>query len=346
MKLLLFNARTPETNRAYKASQEVWRAYCEVYGVEVLDGDQRTLVTYVAFLFQESEIKYSTVKTRLAAVKALHESHLCFKPRGPMSVLTNVLKGFRRLRDRKFASEPLTLGIIKKIVKTYPKDELRDTVECVLAVGFWGLFRVGELVATKSNRASKHTMLMQNVSWRTRNHRVVSMVVRLPTCKSNKFGDKIHRVVMTCTCKVGLCPVHLTWKLLKTYSGKVVRGPVFRWADDTFVTGGELNKLIKKGCRELKLPVKKFSAKCLRSGGASYMEQNGMALRMIQKLGRWSEGSKTFQNFYSKAIVGTIEAFLERHMAQVSEPRARVHMAGVTRTSNPSTTSSERRRRG
>ena len=58
------------------------------------------------------------------------------------------------------------------------------------------------------------------------------------------------------------------------------------------------------------------------------MELANIPIRVIQKMGRWSAESKTFQRFYSKMDIQETEAFLERHLAEVDSGNSRVPLPG------------------
>ena len=321
---LIGRARADSTKKTYKYARKPFLAFCKRFGYDEFDVRERTLLYFVAFQFKTTTIKWPTMKVQVAAVKAMWLTEGLDNVRREMPALSDAMKGFRRERDEPSNTQPLRLRHLTNMVALLDKESGSAVMACALVVGVFAMLRVGELVSASPSRRWIHTISRENISWRGRDGRLHSAVIRLPTSKSNQFKDKLHRVVIVCTCRLGVCGLHRLWHYLMFQSNVIKTGPVFRDMRGNFLSCRKLNECIRRLTRELGLDPTLYSGRSLRIAGASYMELANIPIRVIQKMGRWSAESKTFQRFYSKMDIQETEAFLERHLAEVDSGNSRV----------------------
>ena len=171
----------------------------------------------------------------------------------------------------------------------------------ILSVGHFFGGRVGEC-ASKSTKDWHKLVNVNDVLLIKEGHDLKAININFRFAKNNKDGYYSGKVEAICSCKAGVCPVHIIARYLQ------IRWNVFgpnRNGDPLLLTSKGLpvrqqhvNNLIKSLARDLHLDPTVYSSHSLRAGRATDLAKAFKPTWFIKKWGRWR--SNCWEDFYAK----------------------------------------------
>ena len=150
---------------------------------------------------------------------------------------------------------------------------------CCLA--FFGFLQASEFTApSPSNYLPGCTLLVSDINIDIDSN----LYVRIKMSKVDPFRQ--GHVLLIAPTNTPLCAVSAMWFFLQCRGNSP--GPLFKFADCTFLTRNKLNFFMKSWLSPLHLDTNRFSSHSFRIGAASTAAVAGLPSWLIQALGRWS----------------------------------------------------------
>ena len=183
-------------------------------------------------------------------------------------------------------SEKLLELILMEINRIYKKQIFLETMyKALLAIGFYGLFRIGELTQ------SPHVMKACNVHLANNKRKMLIVLYSSKTHGKDMRPQKIRITGKDMNNDLHyrhFCP----FALLQNYLN--LRGPyndeneqLFIFSDGTPVLPDHVRKILRKCLENLNLNEKLYNCQSLRIGRATQLEKLGFSISEIRQIGRW-----------------------------------------------------------
>ena len=134
-----------------------------------------------------------------------------------------------------------------------------------------------------------------------RKGKLISLIIDFRKHKTNKLGIYSGKVEAICSCKTGICPVHIIDKYMRwreSEYGPAIKSPLLLRLDNRPIPQHHVNFLIKNLVIKMGLDPKLYSSHTLRSGRATDLARALKPAWFIKKWGRWR--SDCWQDFYAK----------------------------------------------
>lgn len=199
-----------------------------------------------------------------------------------MDGLCYTLKGIKRIQGNSFGRPPrapFTIQLIHSLLHHLKgKHSWRDFIMLKTAVllAFFGLLRASEYLSShKHHHDPSITLLVGDVRVHQNSSHIILTIKKSKTDPFRK-GCAIKIWANHTT----LCPVQALLGLLALHPGQ---GPLFMFADGSYLTRRSLSDIIKKHFGTTNLNTHSF-----RIGGASAAHAAGVPDSTIQALGRWA----------------------------------------------------------
>jgi hypothetical protein len=182
------------------------------------------------------------------------------------------------------------LAKINKFLRKNFKKSDRQALWTCMTVAFFGSFRMGELVAGKSDSFDKTSTLLWKDVQKHKNH----LVINLKNAKSGQYAEAVYLFPFPIK---SLCPVHALLKLERNQKKNrswEEKMPVFRLKNGSNITKQFLNSLLKK---ILSTEKHNISCKSFRCGIPSSLGNSPEIAndQHIKGWGRWN--SKSFLRY-------------------------------------------------
>ena len=259
------------------------------------------LQTFVGWCLEE-HFKGSTITQYVSNVRSLHRDQHLTMDNSDWPFLSQVIKGHDNTSAPIPGRVPMTPELLLEFKKKLSKSRLsipdRRLVWVVATALFQGSFRVGELLApSKTKYCPQSTLRSRDVKLTTckiegKNVDMLMISLRRPKeVKGSKHEVKVEVFDLGEECFYS-CPV--AWKKWRASSKLELEEelPVFRWEDGSFITAGELNKLLKDFLAD-KVPYEEgiVATHSFRAGIVSVMGVLGYTDEEIMRQGRWRSSS-------------------------------------------------------
>ena len=235
------------------------------------------------------QFSVNTARTYISALSSVHK----FKGIQDCTnhfIIQKMLSGMSKTNSPRDTRQPITFNLLHIIIANLPNVCLSTYETClfsaVFQVAFFGFFRVGELVETKSGRPG----IMKSDVTLLKDPGRVNFNLR------HSKGDRSrHGVLVTLTALPNhrLCPVramehYFTIRPVEPHAA-------FVHFDHTNLTRYQFQAVLKKTLVYSGLPSDNFKSHSFRIGAATSAALNGVDAEIIQKLGRW--GSNCYLSY-------------------------------------------------
>lgn len=269
------------TFRTYESGLRQYRSFCSWYNLVAFPLSESTLELFVCSMARR--LAFSSIKVYLCSVQ-FHATLNGDNTRiSDMSHLYYVLRGIRisigssRSRPRRL---PITIRQLNTLVDyIHAHYSFFDALmlHAAVSLAFFGLLRSAEYTSPSTSRASANGLCRKDISFSNN-----ILMVHIRGSKTDPFKNGI-------TIRIGpnfskVCPVLAMSRFLSVSSSP--NGPVFRFADGTFLTRSFLSSLLSSCFPETSINTHSF-----RIGGASTAASVGIPDSIIQTLGRWASNA-------------------------------------------------------
>ncbi|XP_077779000.1 uncharacterized protein LOC144326338 [Podarcis muralis] len=240
-----------------------------------------------------------TLKIHVAAIsffcKAMFSSDLCSD-----FLIRRAIEGWGRLQPpRAEGRKPVSYGLLSQIrIKLrsicWTKFEAR-LFSAAYAISFFGVFRVGEVVAEVTASGSTRGLLMENMQMSE-----ASMTVRIRQSKTDQAG-KGSLVKLTASVQQGPCPVKDTRQYL--YLRPPGPGPLLVHEDGSRLMRHQFTRVLCKAIDACGLSSQDYAAHSFRIGAATTAAHLGLPADRIKEMSRWkSDAYKGYIHIFRKSV--------------------------------------------
>lgn len=301
-------ANRPGTRSNLKTQVSAYYTFCELYGLNEFTTDRRQLTRFAVYLHKIKNLKPDTINNYLAGVKTLYALKECPLPQQESYIHKNVLKGIKSRnktpRRKAEAITPNTLKLISEQVDT--SDYLELVAWVATLIGFYCLLRASNLTSRSVAAFNNSENLLRQ-------------------------DFRMHSKLLL---------VHIKWTKTLQYREKKLLIPVIPFADDDIDAVKWFKHMIatipapptapafavptKKGLapltyRQLAAKLRKWTelanlnpnthtCHCLRRGGASWLDEQGVPESVIAVLGDWRTNS--FKEYIDSALNTRMKAMV------------------------------------
>ena len=271
-------AHQQNTHKVYDHAGQLFLTFLHHYNLALFTLVAANLVDFAALL-SISGFAPSTITTYISGVRH-NLRRLSLLDFTNNRLLSMVLKGANRSDGRADVRLPILFDLLKDMCRALQFTTLSLYDYCMykalLALGFFGLFRPGELML------SQHAILIENVFLLPNAVRVVLLTSK----SSRKFPQPVDVPIQE-----SCCPKAMLWQFLQIRPPS--RGQLYIHQDGSPVTYNNLVQIFKGLCAFLNLPPGQFTPHSLHIGGTTHLFSLGKSKIFIQSFGRWSSDCYT-----------------------------------------------------
>lgn len=295
---------------SYVCSWRNFSGFCKIRRRQsFIPVDSTLLCEYVIFLFDQSELQYTTILSYLSALRKLHKLNRLDDSMFDCPRLKETMLGILHESTLNKAVDPdrkyrcvLTWEVLKifghSLFKSSDIEQLDKQVIWTLSLfAFFGACRGGELLSKSINSFDPFRVISwSKVRRMSDNHILVDLVVP-------KTSEKPEGVVVDIFAFTGdkvMCPIHncdVLIEMVKHHRGLALEDPVFVMYSGKLFTPAHMNDLMKKFLNPY-FPDAEFSSHSFRSALPSHMAANPeiFSAEDAKLGGRWgSEAVKRYQ---------------------------------------------------
>jgi hypothetical protein len=283
--ILAHNGLAQTTRDGTDAAWRWWTRFCACTDSDPIsfhgEEAEAMLSFFLAFCFPK--LAYSSVKTYMASItRRLRDLGRPINV-SSMHLYQRVLRGYKRAKPpRSRARLPITPLLLHDIRRRNSQPtSVCDTIRWALVViGVYGLFRLGELTATRHARSR---IRVADVKFVSSSHATIF----LSHSKTDHFrrGVEVHLFAnSSLSCPLRQLKRVAQWHVTK---GHAHNTPFFCDISGAAFTDGDMRKFIKKKVASIGLDESKFSGHSLRKGGAQALHNAGVSIYDIKTAGRW-----------------------------------------------------------
>lgn len=307
MERLLQDAHRPGTHNNLKTQVSIYYKFCDTYNLEALPADTQQLTRFAVYLHMR-KLKPETINNYLSGVRTLHGLAGLRVPQTESLIHQMVLKGIRsRNKIPKKQAEAITPQVLKMIFQCV---DLSDSLELVawvaVLIGFHCLLRASNLTARTVSafnpqenllrqdfRMHRH-MLLAHIKWtKTLQYREKKLLIPVIP-----FADEQINAVRWFQFMVDKIPAPSNAPAFSVPSKKGLLPLTYR----------QLSSKLKKWTQACSLDSSKFTSHCLRRGGASWLDEQGVPESVIAVLGDWR--TNAFKNYIDSALSTRMRAMI------------------------------------
>ena len=291
-----YHALVKQTRNTYEVGVRKYLRFCAQCHVCPFPLREAVLEMFATFLARA--VGYRSIKTYLQGVQA-HNFDLGFtQPLVFFPRLTFLLRGIRRCLGAKHTRSvrvPVSLGGVARVVEfVWRSMSTFDAamLTAALLTAFFGMLWSSEYCSPSPRSFStRATLLREDLS--LDRHKCLALI-HIKISKTDPFmsGVRVRIAATGCT----LCP-YRALRLFLRFRGHA-RGPLFVFADGSFLTRDFVAALLKRA-----LPEINVNTHSLRRGGASALAASGHSAYTIQLLGRWYSSAFTRYIEFDDAFV-------------------------------------------
>ena len=253
---------------------------------------EQRVTLYVAFLIEKG-LQSSTVKSYISAIKRIliDDSY----PWEDKKILLNSLtRSCRLINDRVQTRLPITCGLlelvlfeIQRIFNESNQEYLESLYKALFILGYYGLFRVGELTL------SPHVIKAKNIHMAKNKDKILVVLYSSKTHGKESRPQKV-KIVANHTEKSGayaqrhFCPFKVMREFL-AFRGSYEddQEPLFVYRDRSPVTAKGAREVLKTSLMRLNLDYTVYNVHSLRIGRTSDLVKFNYPISEVKLMGRW-----------------------------------------------------------
>lgn len=294
------------TRHTYTTGVTQWENFCRENQFQPYPAPEYHLFLFVASLSLRS-CSYGTAKTYLAGISFAHELRGLRISIKNMSVVQRALQGLRHNSVPSESRLPITIDILQSLHYSLAGSPLsafsKLSIWACFTVAFFGFFRIGELLPSRSGNHILTTDVSLSVS---------GLSIHLRKCKTDQSGKgSLVRISpsMSHICAVRAMEAYLPYRL-----SRFPHGPVFVKDDGHTLTPGLLNHHLKTLLASAGVNAQRYSSHSFRAGAATTAAEMGVPDWLIKALGRWS--SEAYQIYITTphSVISEIPRVLCRNL--------------------------------
>ena len=240
------------------------------------------LSLFIAYMFQN---QYAP-STALTYVSALGYSHRLAGYPDPTKVfwVLEMLKGYKKLGARIDTRLPITLSILRNILRQVPAlcSSAYEThlFTAMCSTAFFAFLRIGEITVCSRSPSVLH--IGQVVKMVEPSGFIAGLKI---TFHDFKHSYNQRPVVLTLSRRSDICPVQNLLEYLSVRG--LTDGPLFRMPSGSAVPRTSFTKFLSMLFRGCGLDTMKYKGHSFRIGAATFAAECGFSDAQIRAMGRW-----------------------------------------------------------
>ena len=252
------------------------------------------ILIFINFSHFEKRHAASSTEAYLSALKMYHVFRFGSADQFDVPIVKKVLIGLKNKEAVTFKSKSHRLSMSFDALKVLghlisnldwsSNDKIVVWTACL--VGYWGSFRLGEILSTTARTPSFHTLSWDSITY-PKGSKGVNIFVRCPKTSSDRRGQVTF--VASFENDVRYCPVAYLTRLKKiTYVNPA--SPVFVFSSGKYVYTQLIRNLMAKLSASLPVPGGHFGGHSFRAGLPTAMASRPdlFSNREVKMTGKWS----------------------------------------------------------
>ena len=250
---------------------------------------EERMCLYGAYLI-DSGIQSSTLKSYFSAIKAVLREDGYTVDQNKL-LLTSLAKACKIVNDRVRTRLPIRKKLMELILfevqRTYSSQPYLETLyKAMIILGYYGLFRIGELAA------GTHTVKACDVHIAQNKDKMLFILYSSKTHGQESRPQKVKIVATNPSSKTFFCP----FRIAREYLG--LRGnyctddePFFIFRDKQSVLPSHIRNVLRSALKSMNLPSFNYSYHSLRIGRCSDLISFGTSFELVKLAGRWQSNA-------------------------------------------------------
>ena len=277
-------AWAPRTLQMYEVGMTSFRSFRAEYDCHNVNSAAKSVevTRFIAWLSLQKRAP-STISAYVSAISNWHKTRGLADPCENFRV-KKALKGGCKRNIPTQLREPITTDLLAKLIAALkPLCDSRyeqHMFKCAYLIAFFGLFRIGELVADSKHSAQKSVLMLSDTILRGS-----SLQVTIRFSKTDQKG-RAHGITFKGQDGNPLCPVQATREFLAIRGTRA--GPLFMHYNRTYLSRYQFNNMLARTLKKIGEPGNpNIKAHSFRIGGATNAMAKGIPYSQIQQMGRW-----------------------------------------------------------
>lgn len=305
---LILNGSRPGTKKNLKSQVSTYYRFCELYHLRYLPADEKQITRFAAYLSTYKNLKPDTINNYLSGVRTLHCIAEMPVPKTDGWLTKAVLKGIKsdHIHPKKQAEAitPHTLKLISMHV------QLSDNVQMVAwvatLIGFHCLLRASNLTCRSVKSFNKSENLLRQ-DFRMHKHVLLAHIKWTKTLQYRErkllipvipFDDEDINAVSWFTNMIDRIPAPPDAPAFAIPTKHGIRP----------LTYDQLRRCLRKWTQAADLNSEKYTCHCLRRGGASWLDEQGVPESVIAVIGDWR--TNCFKQYIDSALKTRMKAMV------------------------------------
>ena len=312
MEYLIEQLKQQKNRNSTKATyHKVWTKFNEF--IIRLDRIPRTwesrTALYCAFLVVEKGLKSTTVKSYISAIKSVLIADNYEWDNGSL-LLNTITKSCKIKNDTIKTRLPIRISLLEIMLCDMQRrfGEKQPYLEALyitaFLIGYYGLFRVGELTmgdhviraANVHEGKNKDKILIVLYSSKTHGKESYPQKVKIigkETIEVTSHTNKTYRKsVIKTTQSARFCPVEwLLYYIQLRGESNSPHEPLFIFHDKTPLLARQMRTILRSTLKNLNLEAELYDTHSLRIGRATDLYKQGTSVEGIKELGRWKSNA-------------------------------------------------------
>ena len=280
------------TNKMYYKVWKTFNTFLVHLDCRPESWEQRALL-YCAFLVQKGT-QSSTIKSYVSAIKCILKDD-GYAWNDNIMLLNALMRGCRMVNDHVTTRLPIHLKLLELML--FEIDRIYDTqpnltllYQTIFIIGYYGLFRVGELVTCTEN---DHIMKAKDVHVSGNKEKIL---IVLYSSKTHGRESSPQEIKITGNGRKGnrfFCPFLLIKQYMIARGGFVTDiEPFFIFRDGSVITDVQIRKVLNRLFSNLGLDARCYGMHSLHAGRAGDMlKTERYSIEDIKRAGRWKSNA-------------------------------------------------------
>lgn len=301
-------SQRPGTRNNLKSQVSCYYNFCDKYHLNDLPADSKQLTRFAVYLHSEKNLKPDTISNYLSGVKTLHGLMELPIPETDGWIHKAVFKGMKsRNKQPRRQAEAITPQILKLISQQVDQtDDLELVAWVAVLIGFHCLLRASNLT-TRSAAAfnPQENLLRQDFRMHDK-----LLLVHIKWTKTLQYRERKLLIPVIPFADADINAV--AWfQFMVSRIRAPPTAPAFAIPSKrglTPLTYSQLAGKLKKWTSACGLDSSRYTSHCLRRGGASWLDEQGVPESVIAVLGDWR--TTAFKNYIDSALNTRMRAMI------------------------------------
>lgn len=305
---LLQEANRKGTQQNFKTQISAYYMFCEKFSFQELPADSRQITRFAVYLHLYKQLKPETIANYVSAVRTLHGLLEMPIPQTDTVVHKMVMKGIKtRNKKPKCQAEAITPKVLKMISKHIDKGDYLELVAWTATlIGFHCLLRASNLTSRSVASFNQDENLLRR-DFRMHNN---ILLVHIKWTKTLQYREKKLLIPVIPFADPEIDAVKCFHEMLSAVPATSL-APAFAVPTKQGLaplTYSQLSEKLKKWTKACQLDATKYTSHCLRRGGASWLDEQGVPESVIAVLGDWR--TNAFKNYIDSALNTRMKAMV------------------------------------